>query len=296
MKKTWVFIPLLVFFLSRGVFALELTVSGGAGNIIFGDDRLNSLGQEGLGFSSNWSPLGYILLEGDFSPFAGFTMGFERDALLRNRVIMNIALRFNHIQFEVGPFMGLFNTPTRPVKAGVSATLGLEFPGLLFGSIHGAATLGPGFRVPGNYPGDYIQEKGSLILGFWVPYVVCSLGIHTKNFIQRRDSDLLIEDEQIRYLFRGDLFVRNVPYTIQVNLGYQELKRSYTTAGNTQRDELDSLFIGFELVYMPRSTLRFFLGGEMPVYSWGKRPLRGPDPHVPLLQVHGGFTLTLLNW
>lgn len=280
---------ILALLLSCGVFALDLTVSGGAGNLSFGDERLSSLGQQHLSFSPSLYPLGSVMIDGDHSRFISFHGGFERDALLKNRVITNIALYLKPIKVEIGPFMGVFNTPKRPINPGFSATLGLEFPGILFGSVHAASTIGTGLRVPG----DYVQKTGFLDLGFWVPHVICAFGVHTKNFTQQKDRDLVIEDEQIRYQFTGDIFTKNAPYTIRVNLGYQELRRSYTTLGNTQRDELHSVFIGLELTYMVRSTLGFFLGGEMPVYSWGEKPLKGPDPRVLLFQAHGGFTWTL---
>jgi hypothetical protein len=288
MKKA-LFIAIPVFLLSGCIFALDIAVSGGAGNIAFGDDRLSSLGQEGLGFTPSLYPFGRVLISGDSSRFIGFNAGFERDAILKNRVFTNIALRLNFINFEIGPFAGTFNSKEKPVKPGISTLLDMKFPGIIFFSVRGASTLGTALRDSG----DYAQESASLALGFWVPHVECVLSVNARGFARQTDGDVLIRDEQIRYQFTGNVFARFVPYRLRLDLGYQKLKRSYTSAGKTQGDELDSLFIGAEIVLMTGPGFRFLLGGEMPVYSWGKKPLQGPDSQSLLFQAHGGFIWTL---
>jgi hypothetical protein len=288
MKKV-LFIVIPVFLFSGRIFALDIALSGGAGNIAFGNERLSSLGQAGLGFTPSLYPFGRVLINGDLPRFIGFNAGFERDAILRNRVFANIAFRLNFINLEIGPFAGIFNSKEKPIKPGISALLDLKFPGIIFFSVRGASTLGTALRDPG----DYVQESGSLALGFWVPHVECVLSINARDFARQTDGDVLIRDEQIRYQFTGNIFARFVPYRVRLDLGYQKLKRSYTTAGKTQGDELDSLFIGAEVVFTAGPAFRFLLGGEMPVYSWGKSPLKGPDSRSPLFQAHGGFIWTL---
>jgi hypothetical protein len=68
--------------------------------------------------------------------------------------------------------------------------------------------------------------------------------------------------------------------------------------GITERDELNALFAGFDLVFIPRAAIAFFLGAEIPFYFWeenflGGSKLQGPDSRPPLFQAHGGFIWTL---
>jgi hypothetical protein len=289
MKRGLIFILIPVFLLSGRIFALDLRVSGGAGNIAFEDERRSSLGHGGLGFTPVLYPLGQVMIRGNYSRAVGFNAGFERDAILRNRFFTNIAFRLGIINFEIGPFAGVFNSREKPIKPGISTVLGVEIPGILFLSVHGASTLGSSLRISG----DYVQETASAALGFWVPHVECIFGVHAKGFTRQWDQDLLTRDEQIRYQFRGNIFSRSVPYSLRLDLGYQRLKRAYIAPGVNQEDELDSLFIGFEVLYRIGSRFRLFLGGEMPVYSWGKKPLAGPDSRALLFQAQGGFTWTL---
>ncbi|MDR3174360.1 MAG: hypothetical protein LBU19_08930 [Treponema sp.] len=291
--KKWYLLFMLVYVTvlpAGGIFALDLTVLGGAGNTAFEDNRLSPLGDEGLRFTPRLYSQGSLLLEGNYSRVVGFRTGFERDPILKDRVIADIVFRGSFLKFELGPFVGILNSPEKPVKPGISAALRLEFPGVIFGSVQAASALGTALSIPG----DYAQEKGTIAFGFWVPHVLCIFSINTKGFSRLGDQRILIRDEQIRYQFTGNVFSWSVPYGARLDLGYQQLKRSYTSlAGDTKTDKLNSLYIGAEIVFTLRSVLRLFLGGEMPVYSWGTKPLTGPERRTRLFQVHGGFTWTL---
>jgi hypothetical protein len=194
------------------------------------------------------------------------------------------------LRLEFGPFVGLFNTGERIISPGIAAALGLEFPGILFGSLKGASTIGS----LALFPGDFIQETGEIAVGFWVPYAVCTLSIDTKSFTERKTDELLVKDEHTRYQFRADVFTKNVPYTIRVDLGYQSLKRSYSPEGSgSETDELKSVYAGFEGTYRIVPAFQLILGAEMPVYIWGEKPLKGPERKTFMYQFHAGFVWTL---
>jgi hypothetical protein len=90
------------------------------------------------------------------------------------------------------------------------------------------------------------------------------------------------------------VFTKNVPYTIRIDMGYQTLKRSYFPDGEkSESDELKSVFIGLEGTYRISSFFQFILGTEMPVYSWGEKPLKGPERETFMYQFHAGFVWTL---
>jgi hypothetical protein len=277
-------------FISGAAQALDLRLVGGVGNLAFNPDQKVSLGAAGSRFDPRISPLGHIGLGGEFSDAMDFSVAYERDPLLKNRVLANMGFHYRVVRLDFGPFIGLFNTKEQIISPGVAAALGLEFPGIIFGSLKAASTIGS----LASLPGDYVQQTGELALGFWVPHVVCTLSINTKSFTRRESEALLLKDEHIRYQFRADAFTKNVPYTVYLDLGYQSLKRSYIPAsGVSATDELKSLYIGFEGTYRIIPSLRVILGAEMPVYAWGEKPLKGPEKNTFLYQFRAGLIWTL---
>jgi hypothetical protein len=285
----------LIFFLVAVIItgplhAVDLRFFGGMGNLSFDAERETAFSSEGKRFEPNSYPFGLISLEGEYSDRVDYKVSFVRDPVLRNRMLASAGFTFSFLRLEAGPFMGLFNTGEQVISPGVTAALGLEFPGILFGSLKGASTIGS----LALFSGDFIQEAGEIAVGFWVPYVVCTLSISDKSFTERKTEDLLIKDEHIRYQFRADVFTKNVPYTVRVDLGYQSLKRSYSPDGkDSETDELKSVYAGFEGTYRITPAFQFILGAELPVYVWGEKPLKGPERETVMYQFHAGFVWTL---
>jgi hypothetical protein len=269
-------------------FGLDFRVAGGLGNLAFDKDRTGPLGSETFEFV--YHPFGLVRLEGDYSDIISFDAGFEMDPILRNRIITNISFNTDYVRFDIGPFMGAFNTEEKIINPGIGSTLTLELPGIIFGSVSAASTLGAAV----NARGDYLQEAGEIALGFWIPHVICTLSLQSRAFTEKAEGDLVIKDERLRYQLRADVFAKNVPYTVYVDIGYQSLKRSYTNiiAGQTDTDEFKSIYTGFEATFRLNSFFKLILGAEMPVYSWPEKPLKKPDRGL-FFQAHTGFIVTI---
>jgi hypothetical protein len=122
-----------------------------------------------------------------------------------------------------------------------------------------------------------------------------------KSFALEERANLTIEDSLTRYFFRADVFSKNVPYTCRLDLGYQNVSRSYSSylvSGSTldlarEADEFKALYIGLETAYMITPAFKLLLGGEMPVYAWSVRPMKNPDKGSFLFKAYAGITLTL---
>ncbi|MDR1240106.1 MAG: hypothetical protein LBK27_08320 [Treponema sp.] len=293
MRRTRFLAPgVLVFLalLSGKAYTLDLHILGGLGNLAFEPGLEASLGAAGTRFNPHLFPLGLISLEGKFSELADFAFTYERDPLLQNRLLASVGVHFGAAKLDFGPFIGLFNGGGQFLNPGVAAALGFEFPGILFGSLEAASSIGSLAALPG----EYLQQTGEVSLGFWVPYVVCTLSVNTRAFTQRKSDTLLIKDERTRYQFRADVFTKNVPYTVYIDLGYQAVRRSYIpSVGASAGDELKSLYAGFETSFRVHPAFRLLLGAEMPVYAWGDYPLKGPDRSVFLYEFRMGLIWTL---
>jgi hypothetical protein len=288
MKKT-VIAAVLTLILSSPVFSLELTLRGGAGNAAFNPDLRSPLGPAGGIFDNYVYPYGEIGVDGSFSELLGYHAVLIRDPILRNRVTGEVEIRLNFLRFSFGPVISPFNTGETPISPGISGRLELQFPGIVFGSLAASSNFGTALASTG----DFLQQSGEASLGFWVPHVICTLQVNTRSFTERIGRNLLVKDDLTRYQFRADVFSKNVPYTIRVDLGYQNLKRSYSGGAADDADELESIYLGFEGTWRIVPPVRIILGIEMPVYSWGASPLKGPDQSDVLFNAHAGLIWTI---
>jgi hypothetical protein len=278
--------PLLV---SERLQALELRFFGGVENFAFDPGLEASLGAAAQRFEPRIVPFGLVGVEGDLAGLGDFSLACERDPLLGNRIRSNIGIRFDFVKLDFGPFISAFNSSKQIINPGIAAALALEFPGLVFGSLKAASTIGSLAALPG----EHLQQTGEIALGFWVPYVVCTLSINSKAFTERKTDKLTVKTERIRYQFRADMFTKNVPYTVYIDLGYQTLKRSYVDSGSSSGDELKSIYTGFEITYRIAAPLRLILGAELPVYTWAAKPFKGPAKDTFLYEFRGGIIWTL---
>ena len=276
-------------------FSLELELIEGVGNLAYDRGRTSALSDETN--PGNISPMYYPLILARFSgEFSGlrYSFGYEQDPRLRNRLFANIRLQQEYFFVEAGPVIGLFNTDGLPVNPGISGTLGLMLPGKIFAEASGSSTLA---AIPMEKKGNYSQISADLSAGFWVPYVICSFNLSIEKFTLRKEIASLIEDEFVRYYFRADAFTKNFPYTMRVDIGFQNLKRSYSqvvgTDLDTITDEFKSVFVGLEGTFTITPGLKLFLGAEMPVYSWSERPMKDPPKDTIFFEARVGIIWTL---
>ena len=300
MKKLTIALLILVCFQTSRAFSLELELIAGVGNIAFDSDNKTALSADELNpgaFKPLYFPLIRARLLAEFNGI-GFSFGFEKDPIQRNSLFASIRYDHEYFFIEGGPFFGLFNTKKLPVNPGVSGTLGLMLPGIVFVEAGGATTLA---AIPMEKEGNYSQTGADLKAGFWVPHVICSLNMSLKNNTLRDTTTTLIEDELHRYFFRADVFTKNYSYTVKVDMGFQSLKRSYTSLDvvgsdivkTTQTDEFRSLFIGMEGTFTIIPGLKFVLGGEIPVYSWSVRPMEDPPQKTIFFEARAGIIFAL---
>jgi len=298
MKKKMLLTIILAALFTGLLFSFEIELSGGLGNLAFDKDLRSAL--SGPDIEGTFDPKYYPLLLAQFTGEYNslfFSAGFSRDPLLRNRLYGNLRAGFDYFFIEAGPSIGIFNSPGLPINPGISAALGLSIPGKVFARAAALSTIGARTESAGGYS----QLSGEVSAGFWVPHVICSLNMSMKNYALREEPNLLTEDDLKKYFFRADVFTKNVPFTMRVDLGFQNLSRSYSTqkidggelVKEVTKDEFKSFIAGLEGVYTLNSHLKFYLGGEMPVYSWGKRPMKDPSKDTILFEAKMGVILNL---
>jgi hypothetical protein len=295
MKKGLLFtlIPLL----APALFALELEITGGLGNVAFDTGRTSSLSAGEETFDAQLFPLVRAAVSGKLKDYFGFSGGIERDPLLRNRLFASLSIDLDYVSLEMGPVMGLFNSEGQAVNPGFLAGIKAELPGIFFANLEASSSLGSVLDITGNYG----HKSADIAAGFWVPYVICSLNFSARTYAVQEKANLLTEDSLTRYFFRADVYTKNVPYTIRVDLGCQNLKRSYSgyvinnasLEKTVTTDEFKSFFLGLEGAYTFSPELRITLGGEFPVYSWSVGPMKSPHKDSFLFRARTGIIWTL---
>ena len=294
-KKLAILFFLLCLSMSR-IWSLEIELGGGIGNLTFDKDLKTALSDPTI--EGTFDPELYPLILARFSAEYEsllFNAGFKREPLLRNMLYGNLRAGFDFFYIEAGPVIGLFNSSKLPINPGLSAALGFSIPGIIFIEAGASSTIGSRNDTTGNYT----WISGDLSAGFWVPHVICSLNMRVKNFTGREEKNLLIEDNCKRYFFRADVYTKNIQFTIKVDFGFQNLGRYYTTQKidnndlviDESKDIFKSLFAGIEASYTVNSMIKFYLGAEMPVYSWGVRPMKDPPKNKMLFEARMGIIL-----
>ena len=248
---------------SPSLHALDLTVIGGAGNFSF---DLSSEEPIGSGeFKGKIYPLGRITVKDSINETFGYTATAERDPVLRNIISCEMTINAGYFNFSIGPLLSLFNSRDDFIRPGISASLGVEFPGILFITVGGGGTLG---SIPEN---DHTLERGRIALGVWLPNVLSTLSLTGSKFIEA--DTVTTEDALFRVCYRADVYAKNVPFTVSVEMGYQNLKRTYRDSAQDGEDSIREVFLGFETNISITPKLILIVGAETPVFVWGKSPL-----------------------
>ncbi|MDR2768623.1 MAG: hypothetical protein LBB82_09910 [Treponema sp.] len=263
MRKT-VFLAGLVFW-GTALFALDLTVTGGFGNFAFDPKDKHEIG--GGEFDGNYAASGKIELTDTLSDLFRFTTALERDPVLRNSLGGELEIGVENFSFAIGPFFGIFNSSDY-FKPGISTSLEIVFPGIIFGRIDAGATLQ---GVDGE--GDYSTLSSEIAVGFWLPHLVNIISLATKKFSIQETGYLYTEDSLWRFQYRGEIHSKSNNYIVAIDIGYQTLRRSYEAASAASYDEVRAVFLGFDASITVKPLLTILLGLESPVYFWGKAPL-----------------------
>jgi len=260
MHKKKKYALILIFLSAAKLFSMDLTIIGGTGNFSFNNSSETPIG-DGT-FGGNFFPISLVKVEDQLTDTFGYTATAERDYLLRNVLMCEMTINSGFINLSVGPLFSLFNSKSTYIRPGVTTSIGLEFPGIFYVSFRGGATFG---SIPEN---DYGLETSCIAVGIWVPNVLNTLSLTTKKYSEF--DTVFTQDELYRVCYRADIFAKNAPYTVSVEMGYQSLKREYFL---TDEDMIRQIFLGFETNITVKPRLVFIFGAETPLFVWGKYPL-----------------------
>ena len=216
---------------------------------------------------------------------------FAMDPILRNVMDTTVTYSGNYFSVSAGPTLGLFNSTSQPLNPGISASVRVGLPGVVFLSYRGDSTLGSGLVSVG----DYTQGRSDISLGYYVPNAICSANIRTSRYVEKTATGSTVDD-LTQYLFSTDIFQKNIPYRVLLSFGYQQLSKTFNDGSTTTVDALGSLIIETKVEVHLTDSLMFIGDLNSAVYTFGQQALVGisnPGPNGYLFQLQTGLQLTL---
>jgi hypothetical protein len=285
-RKPIFFFIMIVFVCISGTtaYAFEFGIDAWAGNIGFRTDRA-STDTSYPGVDYFWG--GSLFAVQPITEDMRFTGGYLMDPILRNVVFGLLTYTQKSLTIGVGPFMGVFNDFGMPLKSGISILLKIELPGILFASLQSDNTIGGNLQLSG----DYLQERNDITFGFYVRNAICSLGMNTKKFTQLIGATRVI-DASTSYAFKADIFQKNVPYRIGINLAYQSISKTYIDTV-TVSDILNTLIAGTKLDILFSESFFMYAGIDANLFSFGQGQLTGGTTAAFLFSATLGFKVNL---
>ncbi|MDR2096690.1 MAG: hypothetical protein LBP76_14400 [Treponema sp.] len=246
----------------------------------------------GLDLRNSYAPVGALTLTGWFTGTWGGRVGFDRDPLLMNRIFARFIWDRGFIGFEAGPYFGFLNSGTGQVSPGLSLVLHLR---LLRWNIFSSFQYDTALGKEPVASGDYIQSLSEIKAGITLPFGGFTLSMTDRSFTMRKEMDLEIIDHWIRYKLTVEITRPLKPWGIRVDMGYQQLQRTYHIAALAQEsypyyDVYGGLGASCEI-----GAITLFLGFEAPLYPFVYPEIQSLEtPQAPFCgQISLGIKWTL---
>ncbi|MDR0376497.1 MAG: hypothetical protein LBH70_01760 [Spirochaetaceae bacterium] len=229
---------------------------------------------------------GAVSAAGNFSESLGYTVAFERDSILMNRIFTRASWDAGFFGVEAGPYLGLLNTGFANVSLGVSLLLKLTIPQW---RIFTSFRLDIPITRELSNSGDYNQSFGEINIGYRASRFRIVLSAADRRSILKNNRQIPVTNQWVRYNLGVEFPPFTLPLTFGVDGGYEELYWTYDSALTPFEYRYYDVYAGIEAAYTIGASWTLVLGVEVPVY-----PFRYPDigsladPRAPFL---GKFNL-----
>jgi hypothetical protein len=196
-------------------------------------------------------------------------LSYSRDTVLRHIAYTRLAYLDNFFSITVGPFFGLLNSPNTILQSGLSTTVQLYVPGIVFVRLRSDNSLSGRLVVTG----DYIQEQSELAVGFYTPNVIPTVYVANKRYTAKTDAGESV-DSLTEYGILADIFQKNVPYQVALNFAYQAAERQFIEA-TTVTHSYGSVVIGARITLSLSDAFTIVADMDSSIYTFGQEFLVG---------------------
>lgn len=271
--------------------ALEVELTGGVNNMTFHPDRVTA-----HAVSTNYKkfqeyPYGFgdFHARGEISSKMDFDIHLSRDNILQNTLAGKIKTTSDYFNIEFGPFVGTIDKIGKP-EVGITGSMQYAYPGIAFVLVGGSSSLGSNV----DFFSANTRETYEIKAGLWLPGVIPSISISSKNFSKHLKDTVVIKDELTRMQVSADFFAKNVPVIITVDAGMETLTRTYSSDYYAEiTDELTALYVGGMVKWQITKPIRLIAGFELPLTYSAKEPMKDPDNRFKLYKFVCGITYTV---
>jgi hypothetical protein len=192
--------------------------------------------------------------------------GFFYDPVLRNTTYTRFEYADEFFRIGVGPFFGSFNSMSSILKSGISTSVRIEFPGIVFASLRSDSSIAARFTKVG----DYMQERNEITFGYYIPNAICTLNLTTKRYVSQKTSTLETDDSFTEYSFDVDIYQKNVPVRLLLSFAYQTRSRTYDyESADYEVSTLNSLVLGTRFTVEITPSVEIIAEVDNNVYSFG---------------------------
>lgn len=269
-------------------YALTVGAMFDIGNLAFQPNRAST----DTTFPGTYYPWGISVIGSQqISDTMSINTGFLQDTVLRNIAYTTVTFQSNYFSVGAGPSLGVFNSTASPLTPGIETSVRIQIPGIVYLSYGGDSTLGSSLVQTG----DYLQQRSSVSLGFYIPNAIASANILTKKYTDKTAAGSTI-DQLTLYSFQTDIYQKNVPYRVNLTFGYQTLSKTYVAGSTTTVAQLGSIIVGTRLNFRVSDLLNFVADLNSSVYTFGQKALVGlsnPGPNGYLFHLQTGVQVNL---
>lgn len=248
--------------------ATELTASFNLGNLGF--DRNATSAQQAL----QWGTAGGVLYQIDER--ISLSAEILRDDLTGYRMNGTFSYTTPYGGISIGPSFSSFNNGQGEVKPGINGTLSVGVQGVFCFEASMYTSLGEISQR--EY--DYDQKDIFIKSGFNIPGAITTLSLERKQY-RRYEGDLSswTADRTSRYALMTDLYKKNIPFHLLLDLGYKSTERESSSgyAG------IGSVFIGVGTLFNIGSRMELTLTMDSGLYSFSLSDSISPEEISPFL-------------
>lgn len=253
---------LLLILITSSLSALDVSADFSMGNLIFPSNFVEGA----TAFTGDAYPWGLNLtVAHELSDNASIKAGFLSDPILKNIIFTEVLYQEDFFTIGVGPFFGAFNSATMILNSGLSMSIKVQIPGILFFNFRTDNSIGTRMIEPGNY----LQTRNEILFGFYVPNAICSIYMNTKDYVTVTPTGE-IQDSMADYVFSVEMFQKNVPYKVDLRFGYEHLSKSYFTGATlTAEHVIGSILVGLKFDMQIVDFFGFYIDMDTNVYAFG---------------------------
>jgi hypothetical protein len=275
----------VLFVFPVALYAHSLTFLGGLDNFMYDP---NDTGAQNRFRLPTPALLVNAAIEGEFSSFSSYHIGFENDTVLHYAASANSTFNLWTFRLGIGAFMLLFNEGNEAYVPGVSGSLGLEIPGLVLASVEYGQNIFIDMSKSGNINANY----GKLEAAIWFPFVLFRFSMERRSFTSTPTDTYAIRNALLRYQASLDFFSKLSAIQLTLGGGLKTVEKAVEPvlpAGSSMLPAKNDATVQFAFVHLAYTLspgFELLLNIEAPISS---------TSNGLFLNALAGFRLTLFD-